>query len=301
MATAAQLHAEVWWGREITTDELDWLADTLCERTGQPRTAAGTKGNEVHLRGGHRSQEWIKKSAYCTNRTYTTQAGLTETQARHIAALDFTPGSPELMIAQCKRLMAAMKAGELDEVVELYGNVDGDQIVDGWDNIRDRAATSDSSHLWHWHLTFDRRYLTNRALMERILAIVMGDDMPTLQEFWATDGLVPAPRPPYANSDYGDPDKPKDGNKTWGAGNALRAAIESARQANATAAKVGVQVQALTAVVQTLASRGTSVDTAAVIAAVDRVGAELAERLAETERERDELRVALAAALDPAA
>jgi hypothetical protein len=176
MATYVQLQAEQWWGREIVTPEMDWLGDELCRRTGRPRDAAGSKGDNHHLRGAHRSQEWILHSAYCTSRTYTVQSGLTAAQARHIGGFDFTPGTVEAMVAQCKRIYAAMRAGQLDEVREFFGNVDGDQVVDGWDNVRDRAASSDSSHLWHWHLTIDRRRCADRALMERIVAIALGDE-----------------------------------------------------------------------------------------------------------------------------
>jgi hypothetical protein len=173
MATLAQLQAEPWWGREIVTAELDWLGDELCRRTGRPRDAAGTKGNAAHLRGAHRSQEWLKNSQFCTNRIYTTQGGLTATQARHVAGFDFTPGSAEQMIAQCRRIYAAVRAGRLEEVREFYGNVDGDQRVDGWDNVDNEPASSDSSHLWHWHLSIDRRHCANKALMERILAVAL--------------------------------------------------------------------------------------------------------------------------------
>ncbi|HEU5107748.1 MAG TPA: hypothetical protein VFT95_04150 [Micromonosporaceae bacterium] len=176
MATLAQLESEPWWDREIVTVELDWLGDELCRRTGRPRVAAGTKGDRRHLRGSHRSQEWIKRSAFCSNRTYTVQGGLSPLQERYVAGFDFTPGSVEDMIAQSKRILAAMRAGRLNEVREFYGNVDGDQVVDGWDNVRDRAASSDSSHLWHWHAGIDRRYLTDKALMARIVAIALGID-----------------------------------------------------------------------------------------------------------------------------
>lgn len=176
MATLAQLEAEPWWDREIVTVELDWLGDELCRRTGRPRVAAGTKGDRHHLRGSHRSQEWIKRSAFCSNRTYTVQGGLSPLQERYVAGFDFTPGDVEDMIAQSKRILAAMRAGRLNEVREFYGNVDGDQVVDGWDNVRDRAASSDSSHLWHWHAGIDRRYLTDKALMARIVAIALGID-----------------------------------------------------------------------------------------------------------------------------
>lgn len=177
MPTLQQLQAEPYWGREIVTDELRWLGAELCRRTGRPADAYGTKGNAAHLRGAHRSQEWILRSTYCTNRTYTVQAGLVGDQLRYVAGVDWTPGDVEVMIAQSQRLMAAVKSGALEEVRELYCNVDGDQVVDGWDNVRDRAASSDSSHLWHWHLTLDRRRLRDSALMARIVDIALGGDM----------------------------------------------------------------------------------------------------------------------------
>ncbi len=182
MPTPAQLQAESYWGREIVTDEIDWLGDELCRRTNRPRVAFGSKGNTGHLRGAHRSQEWIKRSRYCTNRTYTVQSGLTADQERHVAGVDFTPGdwgtarNRALMVEQTGRLLAAMKAGQLDEVVELFGTTNG-RTVTGYNNRTNQAASSDSSHLDHWHLTIDRRHCRHRQLMERILAIALGLDV----------------------------------------------------------------------------------------------------------------------------
>jgi hypothetical protein len=179
MPTIAQLRAEPWWDREIVTVELDWLGDELCRRTGQPRVAAGTKGNAVHLSGAHRSQEWITNSRWCTNRTYTVQSGLTDVQKRHIAGFDFTPGAwgsarnRTLMREQTGRLVAALKAGRLAGVREVIGTLDGRTVV----GTRADGSTfrSDDSHLDHFHITFDRRYCANRALMERIISVALGD------------------------------------------------------------------------------------------------------------------------------
>jgi hypothetical protein len=179
MVTQAAFNADRYIRREIVTDELDWLGDELCRRTGRPRDAAGTKGDRFHLNGAHRSQEFIRHSGLCTNRTYTVQSGLTAEQERQVAGFDFTPGSVANMIAQSRRLMAEMRAGRLEEARELYANVDGDRVVDGWDNVRNRAATSDSSHLWHWHITVDRRRLTDRSVMEKILRVALGVTAPT--------------------------------------------------------------------------------------------------------------------------
>jgi hypothetical protein len=174
MPTLAQLRAEPWWDREIVTDEVRWLGAELCRRTGRPADAFGCKGNEAHLSGSHRSQEWLTNSRYCTNRTGTGQAGLTALQSRYCAGIDFTPGSAAEMVAQCRRIYDAMRAGQLDEVRWFYGNLDGDRVVDGWNNVLDRVTTSDSSHLWHWHLGVDRRLMNSRPVMEKLLAVVLG-------------------------------------------------------------------------------------------------------------------------------
>lgn len=175
MAKEAELAAETWWQREIVTPELRRLCQEICRRTGRPPVAAGTKGDRFHLEGAHRSQEWIRNSRFCTSRTYTVQVGIDREQARHVAGFDFTPGSARSMIAQSTRLLAALKAGRLEEVREFYGNIGGDRSVDGWNNLRDRPATADDTHLWHWHLSIDRRKLQDGALMERILATALGD------------------------------------------------------------------------------------------------------------------------------
>lgn len=201
MASDAEIQAESWWHREIVTAELDWLGDELCRRTGRPRTAAGTKGNEAHLRGAHRSQEWILNSDFATSRQYTVQAGLTALQARHVAGFDFTPGewgtarNRALMVEQTKRLLAAMKAGRLDGVRELFGTTDG-RSVTGWNNVENRVVTADDSHLDHFHLSIDRRRCADKALMERLVAVVLGEegdeDMNDLQDkrLQATDARL---------------------------------------------------------------------------------------------------------------
>lgn len=189
MPSFAQLQAEPWWVREVVTPAMDTLGDRLCAHYRLPRYHAGTKGDQYHLRGAHRSQEWLLRSAFSQGRTYTVQAGLTAEQARWIAGFDFTPGSDAEMVRQCKRLDAALRAGVLEEVTEFYGNVDGDKVVDGWDNIANRRATSDASHLWHWHLTIRRDQADNPAVMDRIFRIVTGA-APTEEDDMTKDELL---------------------------------------------------------------------------------------------------------------
>lgn len=179
MPSYAQLQSEVWWDREVVTPELDWLGDELCRRGGRPRDAFGSKGNDGHLNGGHRSQEWIKNSRWCTNRSYTVQSGLTTDQARHIAAGDYTPGAwggsanHTLVAQQTRRLWDAAKRGDLTGVTQVEGTLDG-HVTAGLNVGSGATFRPDGSHLDHWHLTFDRRYLRDAGLMARIVDTALG-------------------------------------------------------------------------------------------------------------------------------
>lgn len=152
--------------REVTPAALDWLADNLCKHFKRPRVAAGTVGDPNHRNGYHRSQEFLLRSSLSTNASYSIESGLTAEQARWVSALDFTPATAAEMILISKRIHWATRAGLLEGVVEWYGNLGGDNRVDGWDNIRNRIATSDQSHMWHLHLSFRRKLANDRKLMQ---------------------------------------------------------------------------------------------------------------------------------------
>lgn len=188
MPSLAQLQAEPWWGREVVSGELDRLGDRLCAHFGRPRSAAGAKGDEVHLRGAHRSQEWILNSQWCTSRSYTVQTGLSAWQLRLIGGSDFTPGSwgtlanRQLVAQITKRLIDAAQAGRLPGVVEIGGTLDGRNPT-GWHVVQRRVLSFNASHLDHVHLTHDRTRLEDRAVMDNIFAIMTGDDeMPLAPE-----------------------------------------------------------------------------------------------------------------------
>jgi hypothetical protein len=174
MPTYAELQAEPWWNREIVPEPLRDMGGRLCSAYGRPLNAYGVKGDNLHLYGSHRSQEWILNSRYATSRTNTVQSGLTAEQLRHVAGFDFNPGSTARMMEICARLDREVRAGRLEQVLAWYGNLDGDNRVDGYDNIRNRLATSDSSHLWHLHMTLDRRLVADAASMRRVADVLLG-------------------------------------------------------------------------------------------------------------------------------
>lgn len=158
MATLAQLQAEIWYRAEFIPPNLRILVEDLQAFYGLGWSHIGCKGDENHLRGYHRSRAWILGSRYCTNRTYSvsrTPGDRSGGDPNWLCAIDATLPR-EKLLAACKRLDAAVRAGKLEKVVEWYGNTNGDSRVDGYDNIANAVASSDSSHLWHLHMSFDR-------------------------------------------------------------------------------------------------------------------------------------------------
>jgi hypothetical protein len=180
--TEAQLRAEPYWDREINTPELLDMERRLCVGRGRKVTAAGGKGNLRHLAGGHRSQEWILRSQWCTNHTYTVQSGLSPEQARHIAAYDDIPGewgtpaNRAAVEAATERLIAEAKAGGLVGVIEILG-VENGKLVRWLVVERRYGSAPDSSHRDHVHLTFDRRSMRKAALFVRCSELLLGDEM----------------------------------------------------------------------------------------------------------------------------
>lgn len=158
MPSYADLEKEPWWNAEIVPPNLSVLANKLVTYWGLSPGAIGIKGNNEHLYGYHRSRTWLKSSIYCTNRSYSTNetsGNINGGDSNWLCALDVSL-PPELLLPACQRLDAAVRSGRLEKITEWYGNKDGDQRVDGYDNIRNQVATSDSSHLWHLHGSFDR-------------------------------------------------------------------------------------------------------------------------------------------------
>ena len=177
MPSYTDLRAEPEWIREYQPPSLALLCERLRESFGVTAAALGSKGDNNHLYGYHRSRAWILNSRYSVygSGDYSVQAAADQQgDPNWLAAIDFTPGDVDTLIVVCQRLDAAVRAGQCPQLREWYGNVDGDQLVDGWDLLRGRAATSDSSHLWHLHLSF----LRGRADDDHsnLYAILNGED-----------------------------------------------------------------------------------------------------------------------------
>jgi hypothetical protein len=151
------ISGDFYYKRETIPANLAKLRTDLLEAFNISPDAVGIRGNPLtHFRGYHRSRNFILNSPHCTDTGYSVTAEVNKGgDPEWVSALDLALDTKRLMEV-CSRLDAAVKAGKIEKVVEWFGNLNGDTRVDGYDNIANRVATSDSSHLWHLHISLAR-------------------------------------------------------------------------------------------------------------------------------------------------
>jgi peptidoglycan hydrolase-like protein with peptidoglycan-binding domain len=101
------------------------------------------------------------------------------------AAIDWTfndahSGNYSTISKFSKRLYAARLDADNTRtkyIREFFGQIDSDPTVEGWDFSKDRASTSDKSHLWHIHLSIHRKYVNDPMAMRAILSILRGESL----------------------------------------------------------------------------------------------------------------------------
>lgn len=77
-----------------------------------------------------------------------------------------------------KRLLASAQDPadtRLDGWREFYGQADVDTYVEGWDMRYGYAVTSDSSHLWHIHISENRDQTASYDNKDRLLSVLRGE------------------------------------------------------------------------------------------------------------------------------
>ena len=107
------------------------------------------------------------------------------------AAVDWTfpeaqRGDYSRISVYTKRLMdSALDPADirLDGWREFYGQADNDSYVEGWDCRYGYAVTSDSSHLWHIHLSENRDQTGSYPNKDNLLSVLRGE---TVEE-WGDD------------------------------------------------------------------------------------------------------------------
>jgi hypothetical protein len=172
MATYLQLAKEPEWGAEVEAPAHAALNARLRAFFGLTKAECGSKGDNNHLRGRHRSRRWCLESMYCTNRTYgTTDARDKKGDENWLRASDVGIRGQQLQDAS-RRIDAAVRAGRLPAVAEWFGTFDGRTVV-GW--FEGHASSSDESHLYHLHLGIWTGFCNDEAQMQLLGDLITGE------------------------------------------------------------------------------------------------------------------------------
>ncbi len=198
MPTYAELETEAVYRNELVGPALSAFGVRCRNHFGVGADAFGTKGNNLHLTGRHRSPEWVRLSRFCTRRNYgTTDPRDTRGNQRLIRAFDLS--LPRTVLFDVSRnLDAACRDGRAYMLAEYYGDMGDDSVVDGWFEGHD--STSDNSHKTHAHGGLWTIYADDAGALGDLFDIMIGtptkeDDMlmlakdPKTGQHWLCDGM----------------------------------------------------------------------------------------------------------------
>jgi peptidoglycan hydrolase-like protein with peptidoglycan-binding domain len=168
--------------RDNTTDAVWWLRCQLLA------LQAGTQdgGTYANKKGFHNKGKQCKDlGAYNSGTDYSIRQAINRAGSwwrDFSSAHDWTftnaqGGNYSTIALYTKRLMdAALDSSDprLDALYEFYGQADTDSHVEGWNEWEERDVTSDSSHLWHIHTSFLRKFCGDFWQMWAIYTVLSG-------------------------------------------------------------------------------------------------------------------------------
>lgn len=139
----------------------------------------GIVGDAAHGYGYHLAPNQLPNSDYSMQEADDRGSGV---NSNYSSALDITM-SHTGMVAVTNNLLKAARDPDDDRVGiarEFYGQADEDSHVEGLihddDEYAWRDATSDSSHLWHVHIGFFRKWNNDKAKLALFLEVLLGNE-----------------------------------------------------------------------------------------------------------------------------
>jgi len=159
------------------TDEMWWLWQQL--QALEPSSQLG--GIYANKPGYHNTRRQLPAWDYSVEDDPPDQGG----PGDKAAAIDWTfpnaqAGNYSTIALYTRRLMASAQDPadpRLDGWREFYGNLNDGGSVDGYDMRYGYAATSDSSHYWHIHLSENRDQATSLDNKKALLSVLSGESL----------------------------------------------------------------------------------------------------------------------------
>jgi Putative peptidoglycan binding domain len=152
MLTYAQLRAEQVWRDQIEPPELKRLRVDLEKYFDPSKTNIGTMGDNRHVRGYHRSRNWIVGSRFCRDRSYST----TETEGNRVGGDGDWVSAIDLVIGEARARAVAHRV----------------DIARGRGQIRYVREILLERDPWHVHLSLDRAYANSNH--DQLFRVITG-------------------------------------------------------------------------------------------------------------------------------
>lgn len=253
-------------------------------------TLSGIVGDRAHTYGYHRARNVLPSSDYSRVLSYDKEG-----DGWAASAIDLSMSASNMKLLTGRLIKSAEDPDDprMEPVREFFGTTNGSSVNGRRHDSPTGAwsfASSDSSHLWHIHISFFRKYANNEAALLGVMAVLAGidladtggEDLPTPKDVWTHD--------PNRDGE-GGVFNPKwrhdaDTNKTITPSYALGAALDEAHRSRVAAEKAAMTCEAVLAALKGLDTEGIKAavaEAAKTLAATqaESIADELAERIAE--------------------
>lgn len=137
-------------------------------------TFSGVLGDRAHTYGYHRGRNVLPKSDYSVRISLDK---LGPSGAASALDLKFTASQMKVVTARLRKSALDTSDPRLECVREFYGTLNGRTVFGLIKNDLDgpwRSSTSDSSHLWHIHISFFRKFANDYAALRRVVDVMKG-------------------------------------------------------------------------------------------------------------------------------
>ena len=154
---------------------MSWLVDQLHQLEPTRTENGGTLANK---KGYHSSREY-NEVHYPGNYSYAQFAADQQGPSDTCSAVDWTfkdaqSGDYATIALYSNRLYAGQRQPRLTGWREFFGQMDNDSSVEGYDFTKGRNSSSDSSHLWHIHLSEHRMWADSQYNKAALLSVLQG-------------------------------------------------------------------------------------------------------------------------------
>lgn len=153
------------------------IADVLWTAMQRMEPTSELGGILARKPGYHNSRDHLPATDYSVSEFAVDREG----DATLGSAIDWTfpeaqHGDYARIMKYSKRLYAALSGNDprAYAIREFFGNTNGDSTVDGYDNAKNCPSYSDSSHLWHIHISIHRKWNNDVNAMHAIADILAG-------------------------------------------------------------------------------------------------------------------------------